>query len=378
MGYIGYIFGLNFTNTINKSLQKVTKSIEQEHKSELETTVENISTAVSTIDIEIGETGTINCAGNLTMNTSAESTAKTMLAITQMDNVEFDNDLFAQLKDDIETEVKQENEGGLFGPIADANIANTITETLQENENSIKQTISSTLKNSINQDAEATGELKFKVLGTLDVGGDCVFDANSLSESIASVISDKVNEVLLKNSDISELDNSIKTKVDQKNLGIDPMVAIAIAILIGILGVGGGVGTAFGGKEGKILSGLLFMIMGGGLFGYSFFIDKSCENDMPPSNASECLDEKDDEKDDIKCKCPDTVDGKKVKDTEYEKRGWFYYLCLIGGPIFAFLGIILLIWGISSSNESSIERPLTRRYTEPNIGSELIPVNREE
>ena len=371
MGYIGYIFGLNFTNTINKSLQKVTKSIEQEHTSELETTVKNISTAVTKTDIEIGETGTINCTGNLTMNASAKATAKTMLAITQMDNVEFDNDLFAQLKDDIETEVKQENEGGLFGPIADANIANTITETLQENENSIKQTISSTLKNSINQDAEATGELKFKVLGTLDVGGDCVFDANSLSESIASVISDKVNEVLLKNSDISELDNSIKTTVDQKNLGINPMVAIAIAILIGILGVGGGVGTAFGGKEGKILSGLLFMIMGGGLFGYSFFIDKSCENDMPPFNASECLDEKDDEKDDIKCKCPDTVDGKKVKDTEYEKRGWFYYLCLIGGPIFAFLGIILLIWGISSSNESSIERPRTR-YTEP------VPVNREE
>ena len=363
MGFIGFIFGINFTNTINDSIQKVTKSIEQKNESTIETKVNNMSTAISTIDIEIGETGKINCTGDLKMDASASATAITMLAITQLDNVEFDNDLFAQLKDDIETEVKQENEGGLFGPIFDTNVANTVTSTLQNASNSIKQIISSTLKNSINQDAESTGILKFKVLGTLDVGGDCEFKASSISESIASVISDKVNEVLLKNSDISELDNSIKTKVDQKNLGINPMVAIAIAIVIGVVGGGGGIsGFASKSKTLKIIFGLLLLLLGCAMITYSFFIDKSCENDRPPFNASECLDEKDDEKPDIKCMCPDTVDGKKVKDTEYKQRGWFYWFCLVGGILFLIIGAIIIILGIATGSNS--------KSTTANIGQE--------
>ena len=82
---------------------------------------------------------------------------------------------------------------------------------------------------------------------------------------------------------------------------------------------------------------LIWRSIGTGLFVYSFFIDKSCKDDKSPTNASDCLD---DEKD-IECVCQD--------NSEYEKRGWFYYLCLIGGPIFAGLGLLSIIFCIKYS-----------------------------
>jgi len=61
-GYIGFIFGLNFTNTINESIQKVKKKIEQEHSSKIETSVKNISESYSKIKVVIGESAEVSCA----------------------------------------------------------------------------------------------------------------------------------------------------------------------------------------------------------------------------------------------------------------------------------------------------------------------------
>ena len=364
------IFGLNLTSTINQSIQKVTKRIEQEYDNTQSNKINNISAAITTVNITIGPGGVATCAGGLTMNSEAKATAKTLLAITQLDDVEFDNDLFAQLTSDIETEVEQANEGGLFGGIGDTNIASTITETLKASDSEIKQTIKSTLENSMNQNASATGELTFKILGKLDVGGECVWNANAISESIASVISDKVNKVLLDNNDISELNDTIKTKVAQKNLGIDPTMAmIIIFILFGLGGIGGLGGVASGGK-GILIAGILLLLIGIGLGVLLFFINTdSCEDGEDPTNKKECLKEKDKEEgeEEIKCICKDS--------SEYESRPWSDWLwltCFIGSISCGVFGLILLL--VYGTKAKGSRQPVRmRRFAEPNIAPRLVP-----
>lgn len=368
-GYVGFIFGLNFTNTINESIQKVKKKIEQEHSSKIETSVKNISESYSKIKVVIGETAEVSCSTGFIVDASASASAKTQLAITQNDDFEFDNNLFAQLTDDIENEIKQEQEGGILGQIADANVANTVTTAIQENENEIKQIINTTMKNSVKQNAESNSELDITILGKL-TSDNCKFTADSLSESIASVIGDKINKILSNNTDITELENKIKTTVDQKQKGLNPIAAIVIAIVIGVVGGGGGIGAGIkGSKTLKIIFGLLLLLLGGAMVTYSFFIDKSCENNVDPTNKSECLDEKGKEKDNIKCVCPDVVDGKNVSDTDYKLRGFIYLFCLYCGIIFIIGGIILLLIGILSENSTRGNQP---NLTEPTY-NEPIP-----
>jgi hypothetical protein len=366
-GYVGFIFGLNFTNTINESIQKVKKKIEQEHSSKIETSVKNISESYSKIKVVIGENAEVSCSTGFIVDASASASAKTQLAITQNDDFEFDNNLFAQLTDDIENEIKQEQEGGILGQIADANVANTVTTAIQQNENEIKQIINTTMKNSVKQNAESNSELDITILGKL-TSDNCNFTADSLSESIASVIGDKINKILSTNTDITELENKIKTTVDQTQKGLDPTVAIVIAIVVGVVGGGGGIGAGVSkNKSLKIIFGFLLLLLGGAMITYSFFIDKSCLNDVDPTNKSECLDEKGKEKDNIKCVCPDVVDGKNVSDTEYKQRGFIYMFCLICGGIFIFGGLILIVLSLISNNstrgnQSNITEPA---YNEP-------------
>jgi len=342
MGYIGYIFGLNFTNTITKSIQKTTNSVQQDMTSTQETIIKNA--AASTAEVTFKNYGTYKCSGSITVEASAKSEVKTLLAISQSDEFEFDNDLFSQLVLDIETEVDQAQEGGLLGNIGDTNFSNTVTDTLQENVNTITQSINTTLKTSIDQSASATSGIVFENHGTIESGGNCKIDSNSIAESLADVISDKVNEVLLTNKIISELDAKITSKVTQTSKGMDIMAVVVIGIVATLIMGGGGMATS--GSEGMsdttkyIIYFLLFVILCSSIgMGLGILLsDRSCDNKIEPTNLDVCEDD-----DDIKCLCSD--------DSDYIKRWWkpwgisVFWICL-----YIIIVCIIVIIGIVMSS----------------------------
>ena len=314
MGYIGFIFGLNFTNTINKTIQESTQEVYQEAKSEQENNIKNEANARINFTVKIGSTAVVDC-GNFEVNGDAKAKAHTILAVTKMDNIEFDSTLFAQLKTNIENEIEQEIEANPvpWASVGDKNIANTITDVLDSNEQKITQMISNQLKNDFEASATSENNMIIEINGKLS-GNNCILNGTSVTESTASIISEQLTDILLSASGMAELDTEVTTKVTQKSGAMSWWYALFI---IGpIMGVGGA-------SKNYLLGAFIFFLLAISLGVALYFIDtRLCKNDDEdePVVKEECEDKskKDKDKNDcLECKDGSTIVKKPFSNTMF-------------------------------------------------------------
>ena len=319
MGYIGFFLGLNLSNTVNKSIQESSNEVYQEAKNENNQDVTNIVESDLHFNFIQGKDSNINCS-NFELNAKAKATAKTILALTQHDNVKFDNDLITKLKRKITNEVKQKQESGLipFSDYGDTNISNQINNTFTSKRDKISQIINNTLDVHFKQSTKSTNVVDITILGTVS-GKNCKFSGESITKSSADIISEKLSDILLENSVLSEIDEEIKNKVDQTSGGLSLwMLALLIIPLVG--GIGGASG-------GYIVAAILFLLCALGLAIALIFIDtRRCDNDDKdkPKLKETCEEKSSSEKDGTDCL--ECKDGSEIDKFPFSD--WPWIICL--------------------------------------------------
>ena len=355
MGYIGFLFGINFGVAVNKAVNKSEKKLASKYSNEQKTEI--INKAYSNATIEFINEGTINCEGGFEITAEASSSAETMAVIQKEENLEFTNDVFDELLNEVESEVEQKNEGGMF----DANAAISVNKTLNENKTAIEQIIEKSIETLIDTSTEAEGTVLFKNTGTMTSSSKCIFGADAAAIAVSNLISDETTDLLQSNELSLKMENQAKIALTQTNeFSLGMMLLIIAFIAVPILGGGG---TAAGGS---IWGAIIFLLCGIGFAVALFFINtKVCNND----NNDEPTEKEDCDKDTDENNCLECKDGSEIVSKPFSN--WWWIGCLIACIVCILISIVLFIVYFKSARAGKLKKasniPSTVSYPEDSV-----------
>lgn len=237
-------------NASTRVFNNTTKTVVQNSMALMSTiSNENSSIASSSQTIIVNVAGKVSCGGSLRVINESATTVSALSQITSQQMA----DLKTKIKEDYETQLKFETEQENSTFIPSFNMNNEIVNMFNETSAKTDSEIETTLRNVISQTANTTQAIQFNVLetGVVEVGADCIYKNDQITEMVSSNIADAVTQVLQGSETYKKYKTEIESSVKQSNTLSMGFIILIIMIVV-ICAVAGVLGKlAHDGKLGK-------------------------------------------------------------------------------------------------------------------------------
>lgn len=224
------VFGVNFSIQKKKLVNEAVSKALNQTVSEIDAKTE--TNAYSEAIVEFENNGIYSCAG-VKITADATSSAQSLANITQNSFDDFSTDFQTNLEAIMEDELEQSNEGGFLGAIGDVNIGGSIMDSITSKSTEIKNIVENVLKSDIKTKVGSTAIIKIVNNGIFDIDGECIINANALSEGISENIATQISDTVLNNIETVDIAVRAKSSITQSNKGIDWIVIVGICVLGG-------------------------------------------------------------------------------------------------------------------------------------------------
>jgi hypothetical protein len=225
------VFGLNFSIQKKKLVNEAVSKALNQTVSEIDAKTE--TNAYSEAIVEFENNGIYSCADGVTITADATSSAQSLANITQNSFDDFSTDFQTNLEAIMEDEIEQSNEGGFLGAIGDLNIGGSIMDSITSKSTDIQNIVENVLKSDIKTEAGSTAIIKIVNNGIFDIEGECIINANALSEGISENIASQISDTVLDNIETVDIAVRAESSITQSNKGIDWIVIVGICVLGG-------------------------------------------------------------------------------------------------------------------------------------------------
>lgn len=225
------VFGLNFSIQKKKLVNEAVSKALNQTVSQIDAKTE--TNAYSNAIVEFENNGIYSCADGVTITADATSSAQSLANITQNSFDDFSNEFQTNLEAIMDDEIEQSNEGGFLGAIGDLNIGGSIMDSITSKSTDIQNIVENVLKSDIKTEAGSTAIIKIVNNGIFDIDGECIINANALSEGISENIASQISDTVLDNIETVDIAVRAESSITQSNKGIDWIVIVGICVLGG-------------------------------------------------------------------------------------------------------------------------------------------------
>ena len=225
------VFGLNFSIQKKKLVNEAVSKALNQTVSQIDAKTE--TNAYSNAIVEFENNGIYSCADGVKITADATSSAQSLANITQNSFDDFSTDFQTNLEVIMEDELEQSNEGGFLGAIGDVNVGGNIMDSITSKSTDIQNIVENVLKSDIKTEAGSTASIKIVNNGIFDIDGECIINANALSEGISENIATQISDTVLDNIETVDIAVRAESSITQSNKGIDWIVIVGICVLGG-------------------------------------------------------------------------------------------------------------------------------------------------